>query len=59
MSNKPHKNMNTTPIELPKTGNNSQQPTFQWEAPVLYTEDWLKTYGGGITDIIESSNYHT
>lgn len=38
---------------------NSQQPSFQWETPVLYTEEWLKTLGGGITDIIENGFYHT
>lgn len=37
----------------------SQQPSFQWETPVLYTEEWLKTLGGGITDIIENGFYHT
>lgn len=38
---------------------NSQQPSFQWETPVLYTEEWLKTLGGGITDIVEATFYHT
>ncbi len=38
---------------------NSQQPSFQWETPVLYTEEWLKTLGGGITDILENGFYHT
>lgn len=38
---------------------NSQQPSFQWETPVLYTEEWLKTLGGGITDIFENGFYHT
>lgn len=37
----------------------SQQPSFQWETPVLYTEEWLKTLGGGITDILENGFYHT
>jgi hypothetical protein len=35
------------------------QPSFQWEVPVLYTEEWLQTLGGGITDIIENGFYHT
>lgn len=38
---------------------NIQQPSFQWETPVLYTEEWLKTLGGGITDIVETTFYHT
>lgn len=38
---------------------NSQQPSFQWETPVLYTEEWLKTLGGGITWTVENGFYHT
>lgn len=41
------------------TENRSQQPPFQWETPALYSEEWLKTLGGGSTDIIENTFYHT
>jgi hypothetical protein len=59
MNNKIETTMNNKPIAPPQTDNNSQPPTFQWEAPVLYTEEWLKTLGGGITDLIENGQYHT
>lgn len=38
--------------------NITQKPEFQWETPVVYTEEWLKTLAGGITDIIENGLYH-
>ena len=38
---------------------NSQQPSFQWETPVLYTEEWLKTLGGTTTFYTENAFYHT
>lgn len=41
-----------------QTNENSQQ-TFQWEAPVLYTEEWLKTLGGSITSFTEDPTFHT
>jgi len=37
----------------------TQQTPFQWEAPVLYTEDWLETLGGTILSLQEDSNFHT
>jgi hypothetical protein len=42
-----------------ETNTATPKPSFQWEAPVLYTEDWLQTLGGGITDIFENGFYHT
>lgn len=38
---------------------NSQQPTFQWEVPVLYTENWLKTLGGSNAFTTEDPIFHT
>ncbi len=50
---------NNTHMEGNLTNENLQQPALQWEAPVLYTEQWLQTLGGGVTDIIENGLYHT
>ncbi len=38
---------------------NSQQPAFQWETPVLYTENWLKTLGGSNLSTTEDPIFHT
>ena len=38
---------------------NNSQPAFQWEAPVLYTEDWMKTLAGTIPDANEVDDYYT
>lgn len=46
--------MNNTVIN-----DNMQQPALQWEAPVLYTEDWLKTLGGNDLSVVENGSYHT
>jgi len=52
-------NKNIMSAENSQSTSNLPQPPFQWEAPVLHTEDWLNTLGGGITDIIENGFYHT
>lgn len=41
-----------------QTGN-LQKPDFQWEAPRLYTEDWLKTLGGSNAFTTEDPIFHT
>ncbi len=59
MLNKSQMTSENTSIEHAQTDKNVPGYGFQWETPVLYTEDWLKTLGGGITDIIENGLYHT
>ena len=39
--------------------NENIQPVAQWEAPVLYTEDWLNTFGGAGTAPTETTAFHT
>jgi len=46
-------------IQNPQTEKNLPNVPFQWEQPVLYTEEWLKTLAGGITDLVENAFYHT
>ena len=50
---------NNTPLQDKQDDNKPQQPLFQWEAPVLYTEDWLKTLGGFDPTTIEDTASHT
>ena len=52
-------NKNIMSAENSQSTSNLPQPLFQWEAPVLHTEDWLKTLGGNITDFTEDIQYHT
>jgi hypothetical protein len=52
------KNSNTKYQDM-QTDNNSQQPAFQWEAPVLYTENWLQTLGGSNKSTTEDPVFHT
>jgi hypothetical protein len=47
---------NTQPMQ---TDNNTQQPPFQWQAPVLYTENWLQTLGGSNAFTTEDPIFHT
>lgn len=51
-------NNNTQSLDM-QTDNNIQQPAFQWEAPVLYTENWLKTLGGTNAFTTEDPIFHT
>lgn len=39
--------------------NENAQLTFQWEAPILYTEEWLKTLGGFNPFTSEDPIFHT
>jgi len=50
---------NKNSVMIGEVFSSNNQQTFQWEAPVLYTEDWLKTFGGGDTDLVENGFYHT
>lgn len=52
-------NNNNTPLQENQDENKSQQPPFQWEVPVLYTEDWLKTLAGGDLFTTEDTAFHT
>lgn len=52
-------NNNNTPLQDNQDENVPQQPPFEWEAPILHTEDWLKTLSGGDTSNVENSFYHT
>ena len=51
-------NNNNIPTQDVQSNNNSQ-PSFQWEVPMLYSEDWLATLGGSNAFTTEDAIFHT